>query len=65
MNHWLEYTVPKIFIPIYVRHIFTNFAVLTFFGLMFFGWLPSATSFLILFLMSDLGFYFAVIKDQK
>lgn len=62
MNNWLEYTVPKMFVPIYVRHVFTNFAVLIFFALLFFGQLPGALSFLIIFLMSDLSFYAAVIK---
>jgi hypothetical protein len=64
MSDWLSYTVPKIFVPIYVRHIFTNFMVLIFFAMLFFGWLPSAVSFLIIFLMSDFSFYLAVIRKN-
>ena len=63
MSDWLEYTVPKIFVPIYVRHVFTNFAVLIFFALLFFGQLPGALSFLIIFLMSDFSFYAAIMKN--
>lgn len=64
MDDWLFYTVPKVFVPIYVRHVFTNFAVLIFFALLFFGQLPGAFSFLIIFLMSDFSFYAAVIKND-
>jgi len=62
MDDWLFYTVPKVFVHIYVRHVLTNFAVLIFFALLFFGQLPGAFSFLIIFLMSDFSFYAAVIK---
>jgi len=60
MNKWIEYTVPSPLAPLYVRHIFTNFAIIILFGLLFYGRIPSAVSFLIIWLAADLSFYFAM-----
>jgi len=64
MNNWLEYIVPKKFVALYVRHIFTNFSILILFGLLFFGFIPSAVSFAIVWLAADLSFYFAVMRKH-
>jgi len=64
MNKWIEYIVPSPLAPLYVRHIFTNFAIIILFGLLFYGRIPSAVSFLIIWLAADLSFYFAVIKKK-
>jgi hypothetical protein len=66
MNNWFYYTVPKIFIVLYVRNMLTNFGIFTFIGIMFFGVLPGSSSMFILWLMTDISFYHAMkrFKDD-
>lgn len=67
MNNWFYYTVPKIFIPLYVRNMLTNLGLFTFIGIMFFGMLPGAGSIFMLWLMTDISFYYAMkrFKDDN
>ena len=64
MSDWINYIVPKHSARLYVRHIFTNFSILILFGLLFYGWIPSAMSFAIVWLAADISFYFAVMRKR-
>lgn len=60
MSNWLFYTVPAIFIPIYCRNLFTNTMIFLFTTVIFFGVIPGAFSFVILYLLTDISFYAAM-----
>lgn len=62
MIDWLFYTVPQIFIPIYCRNLFTNTIIFLFTTVIFFGVMPGAFSFVILYLLTDISFYAAMRK---
>lgn len=60
MGNWLFYTVPTIFVPIYCRNLITNTAIFFLTTVMFFGVIPGAFSFVILYLLTDISFYAAM-----
>tara|TARA_Y100000592_G_C5324960_1_gene246682 strand:- start:331 stop:525 length:195 start_codon:yes stop_codon:yes gene_type:complete len=64
MNDWLEYTVPKKFVRLYMQHIAKNVFLLVFILFGFFGKMPTALSFWVIVLMSDAAFYYAM-KGMK
>ena len=62
MSNWLFYTIPTIFIPVYCRNLFTNIIIFLFTTVIFFGAIPGAFSFVILYLLTDISFYAAMSR---
>jgi len=62
MNNYIFYSVPLIFVPLYIKNLFVNAWIFIILTAIFFSKFPSAGALFLLFLFTDFSFYNAVIK---